>query len=565
MAKAPILRPIGLLWTPLRLGTALASTLALAFLAWGCANPTTAYHRQFDYHSRKAAEATSEGRLEDAYRHLADAAGLASYAAAGDLEFVDVLTRLGRVARRTGRSDEALERLTAAGAVLARYREREGPGGWSYPGVAGSYLLESARLSATLGDLVAAEASANEFFQVRGRDGGDERESAEAHWLLGELLLGRDLVGHAREEFHAAQALAPSLARKDRRLWATILLRGAETEVARGNLEGARSLVEQTRPDGIGLPELRPEMLLVLARLDVAEGNAVRAKGRLDEALGLLAGGVAPGVASLGRAASIASLVFDAKSEAERLDAALDRSVELVAESPPLGALLLGRALIDAGREWIATGERTRGVRALDRGRQVIEESTRGRAHVALVASDFEIALVAESLANPEVASKRCEQLQTMAEDLELSESEQEEHTQRLLACGRIGARRGHAAQARKAFLAVLERGKQTGDVDLEVELLVWLAALEHLEERQSAETKLFERVLPLLDAGRIQRLPDLLVDAYEPMGWTQPSSAAARMAHKAMRTPEHQGVAEALQAISRRLSDADEMPANAR
>ena len=530
------------------------AALGLALLASGCANPTVAYHRQFEYLVREGREAIVLRELDVAYEHLSDAAELAQFAEANDLEFVDVLTLLSEVARETGRADEAKQRMKTAGRVLARYSLKEGSGGWTFPRVAGAYALERARLAESRGDLNASENAITEFFGVRGSKAAG-REAAEAHRLRGELLLGRDLGGRAREAFERAlEAARPLEAESDARLRGAIFLRVAETEVERGRISAARELVDATRPEGVGLPALRPDLLLVLARIDVAESNFDRARVRLEEALELLAEDRDPDTPTLARAAFIARIVFDAKAEAAALEATLDRSAARVTETSPLGAVLLGRALVDAGRDWIATGDRARGVKALDRGRRMIESAVRGRAHVALLTADFEIAMALESLGRPDVASKRCARLQEMSKGAVLSVREDAEATTWMIACGRIDARQGEIARARKAFMDALKRTQATGHATSQFELLIRLAALARVEERDSAEAKLFERALPMLTPEYAKRLPGLLGDAYGAQGSTAPSSAAARLAHTAVRSQGYQSWGSQLQQIATAL-----------
>ena len=230
-------------------------------------------------------------------------------------------------------------------------------------------------------------------------------------------------------------------------------------------------------------------------------------------------------------------------------------------KAPPLGALLLGRALIAAGRDLIAAGQRTHGLRALDSGRRVIEKSLDGHPHIALIQSDFAIAMALEALGRLDAASKRCALVR--AATIRRAETGPEE-TRRLVACGRIDARLHRADPARRAFLAALANGEASGDDSLRFEMLLRLAALARLERRHSSETKLFERALPLL-APRMKRVHGLLTDVYSSLGSTQPSSAAARFAHAAVRTRDHYDSASRLQAIAAALSEPGNVPASRR
>lgn len=541
-----------------------ASLAALALWLTSCANPTAAYHRQFEYLLRVGGEAVAAGRLDEARDHLDQAADLVPFAKADDLEFVDVLTRLGEVSRRIGRIDDARGRMKTAGRVLARYRAREGDAGWSFPRIAGAYALESARLASFLGDLPAAEAFVREFLVLRGSR-ASAADAAEAHWLLGELLVARDLPGHARYEFTSALAYARALEGDALPLRSAILLRAAETAVGTGQLSAAADLVEATRPGGLGRLEERPSLLLVLARIDVAQGNVERARLRLGEALDLMSERDALDLAAPSRAAAVASLVFDATRVAE-LSAALDRSAALAERTAPLGRVLLGRALIAAGRETIAAGQRTPGLRALERGRDVIERALGDRPHVSRVDANFEIAEALDAIGHLDTASRYCGRVLDGIAALAEVTTPEVDQTGRIVACGRIAARASRVPQARTAFMRALAVSQASDDSGLQLELLIRLAALAYLEERDSAEKKLFERALPFLhgDPG-MERVPALLREAYGSHGSTQPSSAAARLAHTAVRMTDHHVAASRLQAIATVLSDQAAPPASRR
>ena len=128
---------------------------------------------------------------------------------------------------------------------------------------------------------------------------------------------------------------------------------------------------------------------------------------------------------------------------------------------------------------------------------------------------------------------------------------------ERLLSCGRIAARRKDLASARKALgraLMIVE--EDAGAPGVRIELLVRLAALAHEERREAEEEKLFDRLLAFVLPGVYDHLEMLLVDAYAPYGSTQPSSAAARLAHSAARTYAYAVEAPQLQALAEKLSE---------
>lgn len=534
--------------------------LALVPLAWcavaisGCANPTTAYHRQFEYLRRMGDEALAEGRLEDAQKHLNEAASLAQIAAATDLEFIVVLTKFSEAARETGALDEARGRLQTAARVLARYRLSEGRAERHLRRVGGSYALERARLEAERGDFATSEAAALEFFDLRG-DGGDEVEATTARGLLGELLMARGLVAEAQTEFRAAEEGASEL---DAASGGRLLFRVAEAELEQGRVDRATALVDTTRPDGVGLAALRPGMLLVLARVDVAERNLERAGVRLEEALELLASddpAIRQDPASPARALFVASLLFDAKQSHAKLIAHAERIVELAKPARPLARLHLGNELIDTGRDLLAAGRSREGAQMIEDGRYLLEGALRGRAHIALVRADFEMATALAAAGLSTLASDRCQVLLEMSKKLE--EIEREERVERLIACGRIDAARRDVARARKHFLDALYSGEAPLPAELRLELLVRLAAISHFEDGATAEVKFFERILPLA-GGSFDRLEALLLDAYGPLGSVAPSSAAARIAHTAARSSQWHSSAPELQAMAEKLGGED-------
>lgn len=521
-------------------------------LASGCANPTTAYHRQFDYLRRVGGEALAEGRHAEAREHLSEAAKLAKIAAATDLELVDVLTHLSAASRRVGSLEEARRHLETAARVLARYRLAKGNGGGALRDVGGACALERARVETARGDFEAAEHAAREFFDLRGA-GGDVAEAAEVHGLLAELLLARGLVGEAQAELRAAESGARRL---DAASGGRLLLRVAEVEIEQGWLDRARTLVEATRPDGAGPAALRPGMLLVLARIDVAERNFERAEVRLDEALALLESGdpaILEDPASPARAVFVASLLFDVQREHASLIAAMRRSAALAGSSQPLARLHLGNALVNVGRALIRGGRRADGAKTIRAGRAAVASALGGRQHVALVRADFEMANAYAALGRGELASERCDGLLEMSKRLE--EIGHVERVERLIACGRIDAELQRVGRARKRFLDALYSDGAPLDARLRLELLVRLAALSHVQDGDSAETKFFERVLPLA-GGAFDRLEELLIDAYGPFGSAEPSSAAARIAHVAARSTTWYSAAPELQAMAQELGE---------
>jgi tetratricopeptide (TPR) repeat protein len=538
-------------------------------LALGCANPTTAYHRQFEYLRDVGDEALAEGRLEEAHEHLSDAAQLARIAGASELEFIEALTRLTQASRRLGRLSEASRQARTASRVLARHRLVDGSGGRALARVGGSYLLERARLEIALGDLAAAEVALVDFFRLRGEAGGNARDATEARWLRGELWLARGLSSQtqtqiqAQAEFRSARDSARSLDQvRDRPLVGYVAFRVAEAELASGRTSRATALVDEMRPGGmIVAPALRPGMLLLQARIDVAQGNRDRASVRLAESLILLAPGDddadagTADVSAPARAIFVASLVFDAAQSGEKLREAVARALDIAEGSSSLRSIHAGREAVTVGRELFDAGARQVGLQTMGRGRQIIALGLRGNDHEALVAVDFELAAALADADRLKAASARCDALVEASE--RLADPVRLELPERLLACGQIHARRGDATSARRIFARALLLG---GDAPLEpqlrMELLLRMGALAHQQKRESEEDKLFERVLALILPGSHERVSELLVDTYRSLGWFAPSSAAARLAHVAARHPVYTAEARPLQAIAEELGD---------
>jgi hypothetical protein len=202
-------------------------------------------------------------------------------------------------------------------------------------------------------------------------------------------------------------------------------------------------------------------------------------------------------------------------------------------------------------------------LRALDHGRRVIERALGGRPHFAMAQADFEIAMALRMAGRAKRASQHCTRMVAVSRKIQWLELETQDRIRRAIACGHLDARGGRAASARAAFMEAMAASEAAGDESLQFELLVRLAALARLEERDSAETKLFERALALLSEERISTLPELLEDAYANQGVAQPSSAAARLAHTAARRLEHRESAARLQEIAKTLGDAASSPAS--
>ncbi len=538
----------------------------LSLVAGGCANPTTAYHRQFEYLRRVGDEALAEGRIEKAHEHLREAAQLAQIAAVTELEFIEALTRLTQASRRLGRLSEAHRYAKTASQVLARYRLAGGGNRWSLGRVGGDYLLERARLETALGDLAAAEAALEGFFRQRGETGGDVRDSTEAHWLRGELRLARGLDVEAQAEFRAALKSARALDEdRDAPLAGYVLFRVAEAEIADGRIAAATALVDKTRPGGIAAPVLRPGLLLVKARIDLAQRNRQRATVRLGEALDLLASdeaGLAGDLAAPARAVFVASLVFEAARSGKELAGAVGRALDLVDGASALAALHAGRHAVVVGRELFDTRARRVGLETMSHGRRVIAEALRGHDHEVLVAVDFEIVKALAESARLPAAASRCTVLIEASE--RLADPVRLDTPARLLACGQIHARLGDAAQARKVFARALSLGGEAPlEPQLQMELLLRMGVLAHQQKRDSEEDKLFERVLELVVPGSYERVSELIVETYGSLGWLAPSSAAARLAHVAARLPVYTVEAGPLQSIAQQLGDRQSPPAS--
>ncbi len=185
-------------------------------------------------------------------------------------------------------------------------------------------------------------------------------------------------------------------------------------------------------------------------------------------------------------------------------------------------------------------------------GSEILASALGGRRHVALVRVRFEIAMLLAAAGRGELASARCDGLLEMSKHLQIPRSER---VDQLIACGRIDAELRQVGRARRRFLDALYSGEVPLDAGLRLELLVRLAVLSHLERGDSAETKFFERILPLA-GGAFDQLEILLIDAYGPFGSVEPSSAAARIAHVAARSSAWYSSAPELQAMAQRLGE---------
>jgi hypothetical protein len=297
-------------------------------------------------------------------------------------------------------------------------------------------------------------------------------------------------------------------------------------------------------------------MLLVLARIDVADRNLERAEVRLEEALALLESGdasIREDTASPARAVFVASLVFDVKQSHAKLVASAQQGAALAASATPLTRLHLGNALAAVGRDLLAGGRRAEGWKMIGAAREILASALGGRKHVALLRVGFEIAKVLAAAGRGELASARCDGLLEMSKHL--PEITRSERVDQLIVCGRIDAELRQVDRARRRFLDALYSGDAPLDVRLRLELLVRLAVLSHLEHGDSAETKFFERILPLA-GGAFDQLERLLIDAYGPFGSVEPSSAAARIAHVAARSSAWYSSAPELQAMAQKLGE---------
>lgn len=550
-----------------RTARTLASLWLLASLAGGCADPIVAYHRQFEYWSRMGAEALAEGRPEEAREHLLEASEVAGASHASDVERIEALTRLTRACRELGRLDEAFAEANRAARILARHRLEAGGGSAGVYRVGAAYLLERGRLEIERGDFVAAEAALADFLTVRGHDGGDERESALAQMLLAELRLARGLDDEARALFRSSLDRARELDDRDSALFGFALFRVAELKLDRERVDRAAALVEETRPEGAAvLPALQPGLLLMLGRIDVLRGNRERAALRLDEALALLESGDGEPARDLGApesALALAEQVHPVPGGAPQLRERAARILALVETGSPLRRLQAGRRTVELGRRVAESGAAADGLALLTAGRRAIDGATGGRVHDAGVAADVVLADTLAAHGFWADAAAPCARL-AMASD-GLSERAREVHPQRLLACGRIALRGGDPKRARTAFgraLMIVDDEDGAPPV-LEMELLLRLAALAHDAGREAEESKLFERLLPLVLPGVYERLEGLLVDAYGPYGRFQPSSAAARLGHAAARSHSHAVEAPQLQGLAERLGEVVAAPAS--
>jgi tetratricopeptide (TPR) repeat protein len=247
-------------------------------------------------------------------------------------------------------------------------------------------------------------------------------------------------------------------------------------------------------------------------------------------------------------------MIYDPEDSVQQLGDVVDRALAAAGEGSPLRAVHAGRAAVALGRELFAKSEYGAGIQAMTRARKAIATAVRNRPHDSLVEAEFELASLLYRLGRAELASPHCSAL--LAASPHLSDQARELHPRRLLSCGLFEAHHGGVAEARALYSRALMVGSQVSlGPDLQTELLLRLAALAHLEVRDSEEEKLFERVLPLVGPSDYPRLKELLIDAYAPLGSMQPSSAAARLAYVAARLPDHHAQASPLHSIAERLS----------
>jgi tetratricopeptide (TPR) repeat protein len=528
------------------------------FFGLGCADPTVAYHRQFEYLRRIGDEALAEDRLEDARTSMLEASKLAGISAATDLEFIDTLTKLTRACRELGLRGEALAHANRASRALARYRLEQGGASSGVYRVGAAYLLERGRLEIALGDFVAAEAALTDFVRIRGDGGGDERESTEAEALLGELRLARGLDQEARANFRTSLEQARGLGERDQALFGFALLRVAEAKLARKRAASAAALTAEARPEGVAVSAVRPGLLLMLGRIAASGNNKERAVARLEEGLELLASGdpvFQKEIAAPARAVALAAQLFDPATQADALASAALRALDVAEGGSPLRRMQAGRSALAAGRVLFDAGSWGAGVQIMIDGRNAIANSVGDRPHDALVEADFEIATAFAQRNRLAEASRRCDGLVELSS--RLSDRARALQPQRLLRCGRIAARASDTARAREAFgRALMIVDEDAGAPGVRIELLLRLAALAHQENRDAEEEKLFDRALAFVLPGVYDHLEKLLIAAYAPYGTTQPSSAAARLAHAAARTPGYSVEAPQLQALAKKLSE---------
>jgi tetratricopeptide (TPR) repeat protein len=538
-----------------------AATLALvcafaAALSGACADPTTAYHRQFEYLRRVGGEALEDGQLEDARDHYVEATSLASFAAATDFEQLDALTHLVAALRELGEFDGASGYAETANQLLGRQRLTGGGLLSPLAGVGGAWMLERARLEAATADLLSAEATLREFFVLRGDSGGEPREAAEAYWLLGELCLARGRTDEARNDFRrAAESVDAVIDAQDAMLASSILFRAAETELAVGRIAKARAWIDRSRPGGIATPASRTGLLLTLGLVDGAERNIDRALLRLDDSLERMSG-EDPGatdVAVPARAIHLASLVYG--SSGSKLQRVVARALAASRSGPPLRAIEAGREAFQVGSDLFDAGARAAGLGVMEQARQAIAVALEDRPHDLRTEVDFRLAQALARVDHLAEASARCDDL--LAATPALAEEMRATHTRRLMLCGQIEARHDDPARAREIYGRAVMLAEESGlPPVVRLELLLRLAGLAHREGRDAEEQKLFERALVFVVPGIYDRLSELLGEAYGEQGPFQPSSAAARLAHTAARMPAHVLVASALQNVAEQLGD---------
>ena len=546
-------------------GRASAATFAFAWasacvsaaaLVGGCAVPTVAYHRQFDYLLRVGGEAEAAGRYPEAQEHFAEAASLAPFAAATDFEIIGALTHLVAAERQLGRFDEAQAHARTASQALARQRIEGGGLVSPLARVGGSWMLERARLEAAIADLVAAEATLREFFEIRGDSGGDAREAAEAYWLLGELCLARGRSDEARGAFRRAADSVDALdLPRDALLQSSILYRAAETELALGRIAAARARIDESRPGGVAAPASRTGLLLTLGLVDGSEHNVERARARLDQSLEQMSGDDpgAADVATPARAIHLASVVYGLSGS--KLLPVIARALAASRQGPPLRTIEAGREAFGIGSELFAAGDRTTGLRAMEQARQSVIAALGDWHHDLRTEIDFALAQGLAQVGSLDDASLRCEDV--LAATPRLAGEMRDSQTRRLMACGQIEARNHQPARARETYGRAVVLADEGGlPPAVRLELLLQLAGLAHREGRDAEEQKLFERALVFVVPGIYDRLSDLLDQAYGDLGPFQPSSAAARLAHTAARMPAHVLVASALQNVAERLGE---------
>ncbi len=533
-----------------------ALLLCATLLGGGCADPTVQYHRQFEYLRRTGNEALAERDFELARKQLLEASKLVGIAAATDLERLDALTGLTRACRELGRLDEALEHANVAAQALARYRlERGGISGGVFR-VGAPYLLERGRLDVARGDFDAADAWLADFVRVRGDDGGDSRESAEAQMLLGELRLARGILDQSPELFRASLDQARSFGQSDRTLLGLALFRVAESKLRAGRRASAAALVSEARPDGRVAPALLPSWLFLRGRIDAEQGAREPAAKRFEDGLARLTEEGHPvrvDVAAPARAIVLAGMLYASKGRAAEGLAHIETALAVAERASPLHRMQAGRRAVEAGRAFLQAGAGREALQAMERGRAAIAASVSGRPHDALVTAQYEIVDALASLGLHARTQSACSWLVGATEGL--SERARSIHPRRLLACGRASAQAGRVDAARQALGRALILCEEDRSAPiLKIELLLRMAALAHGEGREAEESKLFDRVLPFVLPGVYEALEQLLVEAYASHGRFQPSSAAARLGHAAARNYLYAVEAPQLQALAEKL-----------